>query len=147
LSRFAAPGQEEVFQARLSAIPETAAFARAFCAGEGLGQDATRRLTLIIEELFTNTVRHGYGDETDAPIRISLALADDCISVLYEDWAPRYDPLGRFSTSPADLEAELEARREGGLGVYLVGQLVASARYAYEDGANRLWLTLKRGQP
>jgi len=145
LSPSAAPGQQAVFRARLSAIPDTAAFARAFCEDNGLGQDTAKRLILVIEELFTNTIKHGYRDETDKPIRISLALADGRIDVLYEDWASRYDPLSRFSTGPADLDAELEARREGGLGVYLIGQLVASARYAYEAGANRLWLTLKRG--
>jgi len=134
-----------MFQARLSALPDTAAFARAFCADNGLGRDTARRLILVIEELFTNTIKHGYRDETDKPIRISLALADGGIDVLYEDWASRYNPLSRFSTAPSDLDAELEARREGGLGVYLIGQLVASARYAYEAKANRLWLTLKRG--
>lgn len=101
----------------------------------------------VIEELFTNTVRHGYRDETDALVRISLALTDDRISLLYEDWAPRYDPLSRFAAAPSDLDAEIESRRAGGLGVYLIGRLVATARYAYESGANRLSLTIARRPP
>ena len=128
------------FPARLAALRDTAAFAQAFCDRYGIGRDHALRLTFVIEELFTNTVRHGYGDESDAPIRIALAVRERRVSVLYEDSAPRYDPLARLSVVPANLTAPLEARGAGGLGLYVLGQLVAGARYAYEEGSNRLWL-------
>jgi anti-sigma regulatory factor (Ser/Thr protein kinase) len=136
-----APFEERAeFPARLAALRETAAFAQAFCDRNGISRDHALRLTFVIEELFTNTVRHGYGEESEAPIRIALAIGDGRVSVLYEDSAPRYDPLARLSAPPAHLTAPAEARPVGGLGLYMLGQLVASARYAYEDGSNRLWL-------
>ena len=140
------PSSEQAeFPARLAALSETAGFAQAFCQRNGISRDDALRLTLVIEELFTNTVRHGYRDESDAPIRISLALADGRVTLLYEDSAPRYDPLAQLSAPPSGLAVPIESRPIGGLGVYLLGQLVTSARYAYENGSNRLWLEMPRG--
>jgi serine/threonine-protein kinase RsbW len=137
------PDEQAVFPARLAALPETAAFAQRFCERNGVPRDDTLRLRLVIEELFTNTVQHGYGVESDATIRISLSVSDGRVSVLYEDSAPRYDLLspGPGSTeNPDDPAAE---GRVGGLGIRLVNALVAVDRYAYENGSNRLWLTLR----
>ena len=136
----ATSGEHAQFPARLGALPDTAAFAQGFCDRNGISHDNALRLTLVIEELFTNTVRHGYRGESDAPIRISLSLAEGRVTLLYEDSAPRYDPLIRLSDTPEGLSSPVEARPVGGLGVYLLGQLVAGARYAYENGSNRLWL-------
>jgi len=137
--------QQATFPARLRALTDATAFARAFSELNRLAHDDALRLALIIEELFTNTVQHGYRDETDSPVRIALGVHDGSIRILYEDWAPRYDPLARFSAAPPSLEAPAGERPAGGLGAYLVGRLVTDARYAYEGGVNRLWLTLRQG--
>ncbi len=138
------PAQEQaVFPARLAALRDSAAFAQGFCERNGIDRDDALRLTLIIEELFTNTVQHGYGAESDAPIRVGLSLHDGDVSLAYEDSAPPYDPLARSSAPPSALEDQIDARPIGRLGIHLVRGLVSGARYAYEEGSNRLWLTLK----
>jgi len=139
----ATSGQAE-FPARMAALRDTAAFAQSFCERHGVERDDALRLKLVIEELFTNTVKHGHRCESDSPVRIRLTTSDGGVSVLYEDSAPRYDPLARLSAAPKDLGASVETRPVGGLGVYLLGQLVAGARYAYEEGRNRLWFTMPR---
>jgi serine/threonine-protein kinase RsbW len=103
------------------------------------------RLIFIIEELFTNTVQHGYQGESDAPIRVTLGMSGMHVTVLYEDAAPAYDPLALIHVKPSSLNDSLESRPLGGLGGYLLGQLVVAATYAYEQGTNRLWLTMPRG--
>ncbi len=137
-------GDHAEFPARLAEVPAAAAFVQDFCDRNGVGPDDALRVTLVVEELFSNTVRHGHGDDTDQPIRIALALRDGRVALLYEDTAPRFDPLTRMSTPPASLADPLETRPVGGLGVHLIGQLVAEARYAYEEGSNRIWLTMAR---
>jgi serine/threonine-protein kinase RsbW len=131
------------FPARFASLPDTAAFARGFCDRHGIGHDDALKLTLIIEELFTNTIEHGYRAESDAPIRIGLASQHGAVALLYEDSAPPYDPLSTVSAQRFALGEELETRPIGGLGVHLVRELTSDARYTYEDGSNRLWLTLK----
>jgi serine/threonine-protein kinase RsbW/sigma-B regulation protein RsbU (phosphoserine phosphatase) len=134
--------EQRQFPARLDVLPDMAAFAQAFCDRHGIVHDNALRLMFIIEELFTNTVEHGYRGECDAPVRIALSLLSDGVGLFYEDAAPRYDPLARLSGLPEGIARPVEARPVGGLGVFLVGQLVERSSYVYENGHNRLRLTL-----
>lgn len=129
----------------MQVLPETAACVEEFCNGHGLSHSDALRLTLIVEELFTNTIEHGYRGESDAPIHITLSAGTDAVELLYEDAAPQYDPLARLSGPPCDLAASVESRPIGKLGVHLIRQLTKDARYVHEDGRNRLWLRLRRG--
>jgi len=144
LSYSSSDSQQAVFPARLASLPGATAFAQSFCAQHAVSRDDALRLTLIIEELFTNTVTHGYGADCDAEVTLVLTVLDDSVRLLYEDKAPRFDPLARsLATGTHDVQP-LEARSVGGLGVRLVSELAAASRYAYEDGKNRVWITLKR---
>ena len=136
-------GEEHSFAAQLDRLPETAAFVEAFCHRHGVCQADALRLTLVVEELFTNTVEHGHHGDSDALIRIVLAVDGDAVALLYEDCAPPHDPLSLSPAAGTDPDATLGSRPIGGLGMLLVTQLAASARYAREDGCNRLWLKLQ----
>ncbi len=137
--------EHRVFRARLSALPETAAFVASFCKLHAIGRTHVLRLTLIVEELFTNTVEHGYGEECDAPIHIALSADRGAVGLLFEDAAPRYDPLSPLAGLAANLDAAVDSRPIGKLGIHLIRQLTDGARYAHEGGRNRLWLQLRCG--
>jgi serine/threonine-protein kinase RsbW len=144
--------EQAVFPARFTALRDTAAFVQRFCQGNGIGREDALRLTLLVEELFTNTVQHGHGSESNAPIRVALELRNDCVRVLYEDTAPRYDPTEKWVGAESTLDVPPEARPVGGLGLTLLRALAAETRYAYEQGLNRLWLSMPcrqaaRGHP
>jgi anti-sigma regulatory factor (Ser/Thr protein kinase) len=140
-------GEHAVFPARLAALPETATFAREFCDRNGVSRDDALRLTLIIEELFTNTVEHGYRSQSDAPIRVTLSTSGPHVTILYEDAAPAYDPLALIHVKPSSLNDSVDDRPLGGLGGYILGRLIVVATYSYEHGNNRLWLTMPREDP
>jgi anti-sigma regulatory factor (Ser/Thr protein kinase) len=137
-----APTEQRTFHARMAMLAETAAFVEDFCARGAVGRDDALRLTLIVEELFTNTVTHGHGGDCDALVVVALTRSGGHVELRYEDAAPAYDPLTRLVTAPPSLTAPVEARPVGGLGMHLVGQLASGARYAYESGRNRLWLVV-----
>ena len=139
-------GEHRIFKARMDVLPDATDFVERFCNLHRVGRPDLLRLTLIVEELFTNTVVHGYGGESDAPIYVSLRPDRDAVGLLYEDAAPQYDPLSQLSLAAANLAASVESRPIGKLGVHLVGHLTDSARYAREGGRNRLWLRLRRGR-
>lgn len=135
---------ESLFPARLSALDATVAFVREFCARNGIEHSRALRLRLVVEEIFTNTVRHGHRGDSDAQVRMALAVIDDYVTIEYEDSAPPYDPLARMTALPSDQVAALEGPPTEALGTYLVGKSLYGARYAYEDGHNRLWLVMPR---
>lgn len=128
----------------MQCLPDAAAFVESFCRIQGIAANDTLRLTLVIEELFTNAVRHGHGGDSDAPIRLALTASPTEICVLFEDAAPAFDPLARVAQSDAHLEAGLEDRPAGGFGVALVAQMASSLDYVRENDLNRLRLKLAR---
>ena len=133
-----------VFRATLSVLPETASFIVNFCNLHGVGSTDALRLTLIVEELFTNAVAHGYGGECDAPIHIALSADIGSVGLLYEDAAPPYDPSSPLSGLAANLAGAVESRPIGKLGIHLIRELTDGARYLHGDGRNRIWLRLRR---
>lgn len=142
MSQFTPSGDVRELPARFSKVADTATLALTFCERHGIGRQAAQHLRLVIEELFTNSIQHGYRGECDTPIRIELAMIDGYLTVQYEDSAPPYDPLARLSTVPPDRVVSIDEPATDGLGIRIVGKLAYGARYAYEDGRNRLWLAM-----
>jgi anti-sigma regulatory factor (Ser/Thr protein kinase) len=130
--------------ARMAALDGLLAFAGDYCAARGVGNDDALRLTLVLEELFTNTVMHGHGGDCDAPLRVALCCTASHLLLLYEDSAPPFDPLSGLDAAALQVDLPAEQRSAGGLGMRLVAQLASSLRYAHEHGRNRVWIEMPR---
>ena len=133
--------------ASMAQWPQALAFVEAFCSRHGVAHDDRLRLVLVAEELFTNSVEHGHAGDADAPIRIELAHEPGRLHFFIEDSAPAFDPLAQARANATALDADIDARQVGGLGLVLVEQLAADARYAREQGRNRIWITLAIAAP
>ena len=135
---------EARFEATLDELPATAALVEAFCEAHGIDAADALRLTLIVEEMFSNIVLHGYRGE-DGWVRLGLLLDGDDVLVVCEDRAPPYDPRSSLERMPADLGEPVETRGVGGLGHWLVGRLVVDASYVRQSDANVLSLRFRCG--
>ncbi len=94
--------------------------------------------TLSLDELITNIVSYGYRDREEHEILVTLTEEDGALVVVLEDDGIAFDP---FSAAPEpDLEAGVEGRRIGGLGVYFVKSLMDEVAYERRDGRNRITL-------
>lgn len=136
----AANAESRQFTADMKVLPDVVAFAAA--ASREAGFDGVARLfvELIIEELFTNSVMHGYGGDSSESVWVSVADEDGKLSLTYEDAAPPWDP---FAPPAPDLDAPVEERRVGGLGIPLVKALSESVTYDRHNGRNRVILVLR----
>jgi anti-sigma regulatory factor (Ser/Thr protein kinase) len=110
-----------------------------FCREHSLGDEVEFELNLVLEELFTNSVRHGGCAGVENAVRVRLQLRDDGVHMEYSDRGQAFDPLG---APPPDLEASLEERQTGGLGIHLVRQIVRDLVYRREGDWNRI--TMRR---
>jgi anti-sigma regulatory factor (Ser/Thr protein kinase) len=103
------------------------------------------RLSIILEELFTNAVKHGY-DDLAPPGRIEVALALDAgqLMIEFNDDGRPFDPLLEI---PCELDPPPPMHRIGGVGLNIVRSLADSARYVREGDRNHLVLTRKILRP
>ena len=125
-------------------LPEAIAFVEAFCADRGVTESDGLRLSLVLEELFTNTVVHGHGGGSDAPVRVGLRADAGLLELTYEDSAPPFDPLDYVARRPIDPAANLADRPIGQLGLPLVVNMAERISYARDGGCNRIRLALRR---
>mgnify|MGYP003406525001 CR=1 FL=1 len=128
------------FPAQWRAFEQVKALIAEFGEAAGLGREDRHKLTLIVEELFTNTVTHGHRGDSTAPVQISLEDTAAGVELTYEDSAPQYDPVA--ASRWTDIESTINERRVGGLGVFLTIGLTNAADYRFVEGRNRISLTL-----
>lgn len=130
----------QTFPARRDALPRVDAFLGEVCSAAGLGRDTCLRLTLLVEELFTNTVVHGHGGDSEAPVRIDCEVSPGRVALTYEDTGPAHDPFARVITP--DTGAGVEERPVGGLGVLLVSEMAQQVEYQRAGDRNRISLVI-----
>lgn len=105
----------------------------------GMAGRLVLRLRLAVEELFVNTVTHGYGGDSDAAVDVTVRIDGARVVLVYEDSAPPFDPFARVERP--DAEASVEARDVGRLGVFLITQL--AERCNYERAGDRNCVTVE----
>ena len=109
------------------------------CVNAGLPRAALARTLTVFEEIFTNTVKHGYRGQDGSRIRASLAGTDP-LRLTFEDSAPPFDPTAWDSS--ADLARGLDDRPIGRHGIAIVLGLSQHARWQKLASGNRLTLEL-----
>lgn len=95
---------------------------------------------LATEELFVNMVT--YNTESDADILIQMNPHEHGVKVSLTDYdVDRFDPTG---IGPIDVNAPLDERTPGGLGLFLVLKMVDSIHYEYRDRQSRISFIVDR---
>ena len=92
-------------------------------------------MTLILEELFTNTITHGASDGREVFIEVNLGIDKDELIMSYKDNGM---PFNVLELPEPDLTASIENREVGGLGVHYVKTLTDSVEYEYVEKQNVL---------
>jgi serine/threonine-protein kinase RsbW len=131
--------QTRSFRARRDQCSDACTFVEA--AVQGLDARLIMSLRLVIEELFLNTVTHGHGGDSDAPVEVTVRLQEDRVVLVYVDTAPPFDPFARVQ--PPDATAALEGRPVGQLGVFLITALAERCHYARTDERNCITIELR----
>ena len=129
-----------VFPARLAVFQRVATFIAEVCCAAGFEHSDCLRLTLVVEELFSNTVRHGHRGDSDEPVSLTFTIETGRIALTYEDTSPPFDLLA--AVEAVEGVTGLEDRLVRGFGVVLIARLTRDLEYAYVHGRNRVSLVV-----
>jgi serine/threonine-protein kinase RsbW len=134
--------RETVFPASLAHAGAVRAFVDGACESWGIARASGYKLHLIVEELFTNTVKHGHRGDSNFPVWIRLECADEHLALTFIDQATPFNPIAH--AADVNVESGAAEHRVGGLGVLLVCELAQYAEYAYVFGRNRIKLKVQK---
>ncbi len=113
----------------------------AFAERNTLPAGVVYQVTLALDELITNIVSYGYEDDDAHEIVVRLTLDADVLMTELIDDARAFNPLAEAAAP--DLDADVDARRIGGLGVHFVKTMMNAVEYARVDGRNTLTMMKK----
>lgn len=105
-----------------------------------LPPDLVFQLTLSLDEVVTNIINHGYVDDQNHAIKVSIAYENAQVIITVSDDARHFNPL---TAPPAETDVPFEERRRqvGGMGIHLVKTLMDEVKYAREGDKNVLTMT------
>ncbi len=118
--------------ARLDEITRVNASFNSFAMEQGIPQDVTRKINLVFDELLNNIISYGCNGPRD-DIGIIAHVTDRGLSVTISHEGPEFNPC---SIPPPDVNLMLDERAEGGLGIFLVKNLMDEFLYRRVGGRN-----------
>lgn len=124
---------------QLEEIPLLAEKIDAFALVQNIDPKVIFQVNLVIDELLTNVISYGYPPNEIHQIEITLDLREHQLMVTIVDDGAPFNPI--LEAPQVQLDASVEERKVGGLGLYFAHSMMDSLEYHREDGRNKLQLT------
>ena len=126
--------------AQTSELSQVLAFADTILEEAGCSAKTKMQIDIAIEEIFVNIATYAYPSEGgQAVIEIETDKDGKIVKITFEDQGVPYNPL---ENEDPDITLPAEERPIGGLGIFLVKNIMDEVSYDYADGKNRL--TIKK---
>lgn len=105
-----------------------------------IAPDVLFNLNLVLEEAVANVINYAYPKEDHEFIYLSASMHEGSIMLVLTDTGKAFDPT---AAPEADITLSAEERQIGGLGIFLIRQIMNEVRYERIDGKNILTLEKK----
>lgn len=118
------------------ALETLRSFLAEFWAEQQLPAESLFPFELSLEEIFINVVSYGAAPGTTMPpVEVKLEFDGQRVTLTCTDHGVAFDPLQKCAP---DLDAKLEDRPVGGLGIFLVREFMDEVHYERANSANVL---------
>lgn len=93
---------------------------------------------LVLEEMATNIIKYGYDDNAPHVVQVRFKAGPPAQLIIEDDGHP-FNPL--HDAPEASIDAALDDRPIGGLGIHMIKTMTAAQSYRRSDGLNRFSVT------
>ncbi|MFH1227082.1 MAG: ATP-binding protein, partial [Planctomycetota bacterium] len=125
-----------IFPAKLENLEKMFAFIREAAARQGFAPEMIDKIQLACEEALVNVINYAYPGK-DGELEITYFNSENFLEIGINDSGVPFNP---FSLPDPDILAPIDARRIGGLGIFMIKKIMDEARYKREKGRNMLVL-------
>ncbi len=129
-----------VLKNTLSELPRMSDAVSAWCKENGIVDEPEFHVHLALDEIVTNVILHGWKDQGNHELQVRLTRSENVVTLEVEDDAPPFNPL---EVPAPDISQPLEKRIAGGLGIFIVRQIMDSVDYHRIEGKNLLIMKKK----
>ena len=105
-----------------------------------LSPDIVFNLNLVLEEAVVNIINYAYPKEDHESIYLSAKMHEGSIVLVLTDTGKEFDPT---AVPEADVTLSADDRQIGGLGIFLIRQIMNEVKYERIEGKNVLTLEKK----
>lgn len=119
---------------RIGDLPRVLAFAQEALAALDVPVPLRYEVLTALDEAVTNVIKHAYGESDEGAFTVHVWREGDRVVISIRHCGT---PPDLRQIPPPDLTSDLEHRRIGGLGIYLMQQLMDEVHFVrYGDGSS-----------
>ena len=119
----------------ISEISKLATFVEELSEELNLTPELNFNLNLVLEEAVSNVILYAYGKEVQKEITLLANMSNNNLIFVLTDSGKEFDPT---KVPDADVTLSAEEREIGGLGIFLIRQIMDMVEYQRIDGKNVL---------
>jgi sigma-B regulation protein RsbU (phosphoserine phosphatase) len=128
-----------IMKNEMTEVSRMRGFFLSVCREHDIDEETFKTLNLGIEEWVANVIGYAYPKGIRGHVELTAKVVDDVLTLVIKDHGTPFDPTQH---SEVDVDAKLDERQIGGLGIHLVKAIMDTMHYERTaDGYNVLTLT------
>ena len=133
------PSRRLIMKNEMTEVGRLRTFFFSVCREHGIDDETAKTLNLALEEWVANVIGYAYPKGMRGHVEVTADVHEDVLTLVIKDHGTAFDPTQH---AEVDINAELDERTIGGLGIHLVRTIMDTVEYQRTaDGYNRLVLT------
>ena len=129
------------FPGRFESLAKIAEFVTRAAEAAGFDAREVYAVQLAVDEACSNIIQHAYGGESQGTIECTCRVVPEALVIILKDHGRSFDP---DAVPEPNLEAPLEEREGGNLGLYFMHQLMDEVRFDRTPDSFNVLTMIKR---
>lgn len=122
-------------------LAEVRNFVATYAKNEGFTNQQINETRLAVDEAFTNIIKHAYENDENQPVNVDLQFDDEKLCVIISDFGKSFNI---DSYKIPDVREQIKEKKRGGMGVYLIQNLMDDVSYRNQKSKNEIIMCKNR---
>ena len=115
-------------------------FINGFLEKKDMNSKIISQIDITVDEICSNIFNYAYKDKK-GQVLVEISYKDNAVTIRFVDTGVKFNPLEK---EDPDVNLSLQERKVGGLGIYLVKQLMDDVKYEYSPKKENILTIIKK---